>query len=437
MSIENSDNTESQTSGKRADGGEAKSVLRDLARGGQLPKTDLTETTETGAPAVPTTEQKKSDAASRILRAVERSRGGTTAQIQIPVVEPPAPDERPVHADTAGPEAVSASPSGQGVDAGEALRSLSESQALGQPPEQAETPASQPAEAAADPQPKAAETTVPNPGKIASAIKNSKTQAKAEKPVPAVENSPATAAGNSGGDRSRPEGVSKGTPAFEAPVLGMGPNPRDSFWANLPMVVKAGVAVLVIGMIAGFLFKFSGQTPNGSGAQQPVKSGPSWAPMSGAGGWTSSWGDPAAMNGRSISLFRPSAQHADYRIEFEAQIENKAFGWVFRAKDPQNYYGYKVETVKPGLQPLVALARVMMVAGVESQKHYTLIEAPVRVDTVFRVKMDCVGSEFTTYINGQLVEVWQDDRLRMGGVGLFSDPGERAQVRKVQIFETR
>ena len=136
-------------------------------------------------------------------------------------------------------------------------------------------------------------------------------------------------------------------------------------------------------------------------------------------------------------MFRPSLQHADYRIEFDGQIESKAFGWVFRAKDPQNYHAYKIETVKPGLQPLVALGRVSVIAGVESQKHYTLLEGSVRPDTVFRIRMDSRDGEFTTWVNGQLIEVWQDDRLRFGGVGLFTDIGERAQIRKVQIFEMR
>jgi hypothetical protein len=279
-------------------------------------------------------------------------------------------------------------------------------------------------------------------GRHAKAARLAKSATPAAEPVPAAATKPAAEEKPVQTEKAQPEKKDtsrSGGPAFEAPLLGMGPNPNQSFWANIPMVVKAGVAVLVLGIATSVVFKFSG-SPNGSkraGTSQQAKANLTAVPMSGMGGWTANWGDPAKMQGRAVSLFRPSLQHADYRIEFDAQIEAKAFGWVFRAKDPQNYHAYKIETVKPGLQPLVALARISVIAGVESQKHYTLIESPVRPDTVFRVRMDAIGSEFTTRINDQLIEVWQDDRLRFGGVGLFSDPGERAQIRKVQIFEMR
>ena len=57
---------------------------------------------------------------------------------------------------------------------------------------------------------------------------------------------------------------------------------------------------------------------------------------------------------REISILRPSLNLTDYRIEFQAQIESKAIGWVFRAKDRKNFYVAKLEIVKPGLEPTVA-----------------------------------------------------------------------------------
>ena len=444
-----------------------------------MPNTDLTETTATDR-AVPA-EPKKSDAASRILRAVEKSRGETTARLQVLASANPS-------ANTASSETVVQQPSELpklvmpkiGIDAREALRSLSERQAQrgqtdGKDDGKEPDPKPETGKSTEKPSPFNNRTvseilqatkpavTAPLAGEAKFVEANVGKEAKpVVEPAPGVDTSfkptKTTKAAKSGkiaadsaapadkptkeAKKSEPEAVASparsSNAAFEAPLLGMGPNPSQSFWANLPVVVKAGLAVLVLGAVVGILFKFSGQNPRrGSSAQQQVRTSLVAAPMSGIGGWTANWGDPTKMHGRAISLFRPSLQHADYRIEFDAQIEAKAFGWVFRAKDPQNYYAYKLETVKPGLQPLVALARITVVSGVEGQKHYTLLETPVRPDTVFRVRMDSIGSEFTTRINDQLIEVWQDDRLRFGGVGLFSDPGERSQIRKVQIFEMR
>jgi hypothetical protein len=200
-----------------------------------------------------------------------------------------------------------------------------------------------------------------------------------------------------------------------------------------------GFALLIlVGGGAAYL-KFGG---TGGAAAPSAKTGASnaavYVPMGGVGGWSPNWAaDGGGAGGRSISFFRPSAQHVNYRVEFEGQIEQKGFGWVVRAKDPKNFYAFKLEVVKPGLQPLVALSRVSMVEGVETQKKYTLLDKPVRPDTVFKVRMDVNKTDFRTWVNDALIEVWNDSQITTGGVGLFTEKGEVAQIRKVQIFEMR
>ena len=60
------------------------------------------------------------------------------------------------------------------------------------------------------------------------------------------------------------------------------------------------------------------------------------------------------------------------------------------------------------------------------------VEIPLRVlmhnDTPYRVQITVNGEDFTTSIEGQLVDYWRDDRLKTGGVGFFSDTGERARL---------
>lgn len=204
--------------------------------------------------------------------------------------------------------------------------------------------------------------------------------------------------------------------------------------------IRVGAVVLLLLGGGGAAYKFGlidSGTPVASAGKSP-EANRVFVPMSGVGGWSPNWGgDVAKTSGRSISMFRPSLQQVNYRIEFEGQIEQKGFGWIFRAKDSQNYYAYKIEVVKPGLEPLVALSRVVMADGKESQKHYTLFDKPMRSDTIFRVRMDARQDEFKTWVNDHLIETWRDNRHASGGIGLFSDKGESAQIRKVQIYEMR
>lgn len=204
--------------------------------------------------------------------------------------------------------------------------------------------------------------------------------------------------------------------------------------------VRVGAIVLLLLGGAGAAYKFGlVDSPNPAvPAGQTSDAKRVFVPMSGVGGWSPNWGGETAKEaGRSISMFRPSLQQVNYRIEFEGQIEQKGFGWIFRARDPLNYYAYKIEVVKPGLEPLVALSRVTVADGKESQRHYSLFSKPVRSDTIFRVRMDAHQDEFKTWVNDQLIETWLDKRFAAGGVGLFSDKGESAQIRKVQIYEMR
>ena len=69
------------------------------------------------------------------------------------------------------------------------------------------------------------------------------------------------------------------------------------------------------------------------------------------------------------------------------------------------------------------------------QKHYEPLLKPIRPGIAFQVRLDVREDEFSVYINDELVEVWQDDQLSKGGVGLMTELGESAQVRKLQIFD--
>jgi hypothetical protein len=52
---------------------------------------------------------------------------------------------------------------------------------------------------------------------------------------------------------------------------------------------------------------------------------------------------------------------------------------------------------------------------------------------IIRVRVDAAGPRFTFYVQNQIVEDWEDDRLRTGGVGFINEREERGEVSSVQI----
>jgi hypothetical protein len=52
---------------------------------------------------------------------------------------------------------------------------------------------------------------------------------------------------------------------------------------------------------------------------------------------------------------------------------------------------------------------------------------------MYRIRVDADGSNFTAQFQGQIVDVWSDSRLATGGVGFFSDKGEQAKIRWIEV----
>jgi hypothetical protein len=129
-----------------------------------------------------------------------------------------------------------------------------------------------------------------------------------------------------------------------------------------------------------------------------------------------------------LALYRPSAAYSNYRLEFFAQIESKSMGWVVRARDPQNYYAMKFTVVDPGLRPIIAMVHYPVVGGKKGHKVEVPLSVMVHNNTPYHVAVEVKGNRVTTSIEGQEVDRWVDDTLASGGVGFFSEPGERARL---------
>ncbi len=202
-----------------------------------------------------------------------------------------------------------------------------------------------------------------------------------------------------------------------------------SFWTRLPPAGKVGASLLVALVIAGIFYMMSkGGAAAGSAGPRVVEAAP--ALPAAEEGWITDWGaEPGVRKQHEMSILRASMNLTDYRLEFEAQIENKALGWVYRANDPKNYYVNKLEIVKPGLEPTVALVRFAVINGEEQPRAQFPLSLPVHIDTLYKIRFDAVGDRFTTYVQDQKVDEWTDGRIKTGGIGLYNERGELRTVK--------
>ena len=78
----------------------------------------------------------------------------------------------------------------------------------------------------------------------------------------------------------------------------------------------------------------------------------------------------------------------------------------------------------PGLEPKVAAVHFAVVNGQPQPRVQSPLPMKVHIDTIYRIRFDAVGDHFSTFVQDEKVDDWTDDRLKMGGVGLYSDRGE-------------
>jgi hypothetical protein len=199
----------------------------------------------------------------------------------------------------------------------------------------------------------------------------------------------------------------------------------QGLFARLPLAVKIG-APLLLALLVGVFLLGRGDTTSASTA------GPATTSTVGEQGWVTEWASDTAgsRRGRQITLYRPSANLSDYHMQFSGQIESKALGWVFRARDTRNYYGMKIENDKPGS---VLYTRFAVVNGKESSVTQKRLPIQARVDTVYNVRLEVRGPRFSVYIQGEPVELWTDSRLKAGALGFMNEGDERGRTNSVRF----
>lgn len=381
-----------------------------------------------------------------------------TVTVRPPAAAPPAAPQRPAAAASvaAPPPAVVAPAEKPAAPATTVSEPVTK-------PAAAASPASAPAPAPAPEKPKISVRPASTPS-VAPAPSIDRDKRPTQRPTPSSPSRPAMAArdGNAlTADRPEPEAAPapatqlkpklvparKSEPAFTSTVaveeftIGMHqmePSAFGKFWgsASTPVKAAAMAAALAIVVTAGYFIFRPSQPAESAYVPGPtaISEGNSPGGVIGGGGWTTNWGSDAPVNkGKQISLFRPSMSMTDYRFEFRGQIEKKAMGWIFRAANSKTYHVEKIEIIKPGANPIVALIKYSVIKGVEGTHTQVMLPSDFKMDTAYRVRMDVKGNKFTTYVQDKLVDYWTDDQIKTGGAGFYTAQGERAQIRTSQI----
>ena len=130
----------------------------------------------------------------------------------------------------------------------------------------------------------------------------------------------------------------------------------------------------------------------------------------------------------ALALFHPTLKFTDCKLEFFGQIESKSIGWTVRAADAMNYHAMKLTVVEAGMRPFVALVHYDVVGGKSGHRTQTPLNIMVHNNQPMQFSVDVHGSRVVTSIDGEEVDSFIDNTLVAGGVGFFSDVGERARL---------
>ncbi len=294
------------------------------------------------------------------------------------------------------------------------------------PAEPAKPAESKPAEARPFDHPKAAQ-----PAKPAEPAKPTTPSKSGESPKPAgIRTAAQVSVAEKAAVPAAPAPMGQELDQLGLPKLSFGQ--KETFWSRLPIAVRLGgiAAVLALG-IGGIVL-----TSRGSGSAKPavaVSTEPVMEEepaLANTAGWEQDWfaDRPGVKLNRHVDILRGSLTQRDYRLVFEGQIERGSLGWVFRAAD-KSFYVEKIQMITPGRDPVVALVRFAVINGQEQPRMQVPLPIQAHLDTTYKVRMDIIGDRFTTWVQDQKADQWNDSQLAVGGVGLYYENGESGKLR--------
>jgi hypothetical protein len=157
-----------------------------------------------------------------------------------------------------------------------------------------------------------------------------------------------------------------------------------------------------------------------------------WLPAPGTGlsGWQMENG---LIRPGGLRIWDESRNLADYSFHFEGRIENKSLGWVVRAPNHKNYYAAKLSFPERGANSRPEIIRFSVVQGQESRRQHFPIPVSIARDQFYTYEIRAVGDRILTLVGGRVVDQWRDARFRTGGVGFFSERGDKSSIRWAKL----
>jgi hypothetical protein len=151
--------------------------------------------------------------------------------------------------------------------------------------------------------------------------------------------------------------------------------------------------------------------------------------------WARSWSYDNAgfVRPGSLAIYRPSLELVNYEFEFAGQIEQTGMTWVVRASDSKNYVAGRLIIARPGPMPEGALLNYAVLDGKRSRVRRTPLPFQLRNGKLYRIRVNVRDERLTTYVDGNLVDFYDEPRLKSGGVGFFRSGGEQCRLRWISL----
>ena len=156
------------------------------------------------------------------------------------------------------------------------------------------------------------------------------------------------------------------------------------------------------------------------------------APGSGLSGWRMENG---LMRPGGLRIWDESRNLGVYSFQFEGRVESKSIGWVVRAPNHNNYYAAKLAIPDRGTTSRPEIIRFSVIQGQESRRQHFPIPVQIDKDEFYGYEVRAVGDRILTLVGGRVVDQWRDARFRTGGVGFFSERGDKSSIRWAKLQE--
>ena len=155
----------------------------------------------------------------------------------------------------------------------------------------------------------------------------------------------------------------------------------------------------------------------------------------GRGEWARSWSYDRSGTVRPghLAIFQPTIGLRDYVLEMKSSIDRRSIQWIVRASGPQNYHFARLN-VTPGA-PLtkLELERGSVINGRTSRVTRLPLPHGGANQTLYSIRVEVNGDSITTYLQDQVIDTFNDTRLREGGVGLIGAQDDRPRIYGIRV----